>query len=166
MGMVGAYARVTPDELDRALADPGWASEYLGELEESDYPGEEPSGSGRTFDVDKAWNGIGYLLNAAGGGPVDVVTGGEPVSTEDLGYGPARFLTPAQVGEGARYLAAMRWEQLARNFDPAQLNADDIYPAIWDDAHALDYLRSNYEGLVQFFSTAAAAGDAVILWLG
>jgi hypothetical protein len=166
VAMVGAYARVTQDELDRGLADPDWAYEYLGELEESDYRGDDPAGSGRTFDVDKAWNGIGYLLNAAGSGPVDVVTGGEPVSTEDLGYGPARFLTPAQVGEGARYLAAMRWELLARHFDPAQLNADDIYPATWDDAHALDYLRSNYEGLVQFFSAAAAAGDAVILWLG
>jgi Domain of unknown function (DUF1877) len=164
--MVGAYARVTQDELDRALGDPDWASGYLGDLEESDYPGEEPEGSRRTFDVDKAWNGIGFLLNAAGGGPVDVVTGGAPLSADDLGYGPARFLTPAQVGEGARHLGAMRWEQLAGHFDPARMSAEDIYPEIWGDGHALDYLRSNYEGLVRFFSAAAAAGDAVILWLG
>jgi len=45
------------------------------------------------------------------------------------------------------------------------MTADGIYPAIWDNDYALDYLRSNYAVLVQFFGAAAAAGDAVILWL-
>ncbi len=59
----------------------------------------------------------------------------------------------------------MPWQQLAGQFDPAQMTADGIYPAIWDNDYALDYLRSNYAVLVQFFGAAAAAGDAVILWL-
>ncbi len=46
------------------------------------------------------------------------------------------------------------------------MNADGIYPAIWDGDDALDYLRVNYAILVTFFGAAAAAGDAVILWLG
>jgi len=54
---------------------------------------------------------------------------------------------------------------LAGHFDPARTTADAIYPAIWDDDHALDYLRVNHAILVQFFGTAAAGGDAVILWL-
>ncbi len=104
------------------------------------------------------------MLNADGA-PVDVVGGGAPISDQDLGYGPARYLNPDEVGLAARYLTATPWEQLAGHFDPAQMTAGGVYPAIWNDDDALDYLRDNYTVLVQFFSAAAAAGDTVILWL-
>jgi hypothetical protein len=115
-------------------------------------------------DVDKAWNGIWFLLKAAGA-PVDVVGGGALLSDEDLGYGPARYMTPDEVTLAAASLAALPWEKLACRFDPAQMNSDNVYPAIWDDDGALDYLRVNYAVLVKFFDAAAAAGDGVILWL-
>lgn len=108
--------------------------------------------------VDKAWNGIWFLLTAAGA-PVDVVGGGAAVSDEDLGYGPACYLSPGEVGLAAGCLQAMPWERLAGHFDPEQRAADGVYPAIWDDDHALDYLRGNYAVLVQFFDAAAVAGE-------
>jgi len=164
MGMIGAYARITTAQLSQALQDPRWAADHLAELAENTYPAQDSAATDRFVDVDKAWNGIWFLLNAAGS-PIDVVAGGAPVSDEDLGYGPARYLTPGEVAAAASYLQAMPWQQLASHFDPAQMTADGIYPAIWDNDHALDYLRSNYAVLVQFFGAAAAAGDAVILWL-
>jgi hypothetical protein len=151
------YARVTQHELDHVLQEPDWALELLEDLEER---------SDRSFDVDKAWNGIWFLLSAAGGAPVDVVGGGAAVSDEDLGYGPARYLAPGEVRQGASHLTTVPFDRLADYFDPAQMYADNIYPAIWNDDHALEYLRGHYEGLVRFFSAAAAAGDAIILWLG
>lgn len=164
MGMIGAYARMTPVELNQALHDPQWAAEHLMELAESTYPAQDSVDTDRYVDIDKAWNGIWFLLNAAKA-PIDIMAGGAPVSDEDLGYGPARYLTSGEVELAASYMQAMPWEQLAGYFDPAQMTADGIYPAIWDTDDALDYLRSHYAVVVRFFGAAAAAGDAVILWL-
>ncbi len=151
MGMIGAYARMTPGELDRALKDPEWAVQRIEDLEESTYPGQDSAATDRYVDIDKAWNGIWFLLNAAGA-PVDVVGGGTPLSDEDLGYGPARRLSPDEVGLAAASLAALPREELAGRFDPEQMNADGIYPAIWDGVDALDYLRVNYAVLVTLSS--------------
>lgn len=162
--MIGAYARVTPAELDQALLDPQRAAELVENLAETTYPGQDSAATDRCIDIDKAWHGTWFLLNAVGA-PVDIVEGGAPLSDENLGYGPARYPNPSEVEEAAAYLTAVRWEDLAGHFDPARMTADGIYPAIWDDGHALDYLRVNHAILVKFFGTAAAAGDAVILWL-
>jgi len=164
MSMIGEYARVTPQELDQILRDPQWGQDFVDGLCEA-YPGEGGAAGQRVLDVDKAWNGIWYLLNAVGGAPVDVVGGGEQVSDDDWGYGPARYLTADDVRAAAAYLRETTWEALASHFDPAHLQAADIYPAIWDDPHALDYLRENFQCLVAFFAAAATVGDAIVLWL-
>ena len=70
-----------------------------------------------------------------------------------------------RLNHAAGYLQALPWEELACHFDRARMTADGIYPAIWDDDDALDYLRAYYDVLVKFFGAAAAAKDAVILWL-
>lgn len=164
MSMIGAYARVTPAELDQALRDPEWAVALLEQLAESTYPGQDTAATDRCVDVDKAWHGLWFLLNAAGA-PINVVGGGAPLSGEEIGYGPARYLSADEAERAASYLQALPWEDLAGHFDQARMTADGIYPAIWDDDDALDYLRVNYAVLVTFFGAAAAAKDAVILWL-
>ena len=124
-----AYERITTAQLSQALQDPRWAADHLAELAENTYPAQDSAATDCFVDVDKAWNGIWFLLNAARS-PIDVVAGGAPVSDEDLGYGPARYLTPGEVAAAASYLQAMPWQQLAGQFDPAQMTADGIYPAI------------------------------------
>jgi hypothetical protein len=165
MGMIGGYWRMTPDELERAIDDRQWALDHLEEVSESTYPGPGVAGTDRYMDVDKAWDGIAFLLNAAGGAPVDIVGGGTPVSDEDLGYGPVRYLAPGEVAQASRYLEAMPWERLAGHFEPARMDAAGVYPSMWNDDEAADYLRQNYQQLVSFIRFAAAAGDAGILWL-
>jgi hypothetical protein len=168
MSMIGEYARVTTGELGQVLGDPQWGQELLDELSETAYPRrqEEPD-DGRVLDIDKAWNGIWYLLQKAGGGPVDIVGGGVPVSDIDRGYGPARYLTADEVRAGSAHLQATTWESLASHYDPGKMSSAEIYPAIWDQGdEPLDYLRVNYESLVAFFAAAASVGDAVILWIG
>ena len=168
MGMIGEYARVSPEELERALEDPQRGQELFSRLSAAAYPrGQEGPDKERALDVDKAWHGIWYLLREAGGGPVDVVGGGSPVSDVDQGYGPARYLTAEEVRAGAAHLEATAWESLADHFDPVMMDSADIYPSIWDRGdEAIDYLRANYKSLVGFFAAAASAGDAVILWIG
>jgi hypothetical protein len=169
MGMYGVYARVTPDELDRALKDPQWERELAESLQENRYDGdgEVPPGAGRILDVDKAWNGLWYLLHAEGGAPVDVVAGGDPISDYEWGYGPARYLTASQVATAAAYLRATPWAVLVRHFDPAEMTAKGIYPTVWNrpDEDNLGWLQDYHAELVPFFAAAASAGDAVITWI-
>jgi hypothetical protein len=165
--MIGEYARVTSGELGRVLDDPQWGQEFLDALSETAYSRQQEPGDGRVLDIDKAWNGIWYLLQEAGGGPVDIVGGGVPVSDIDRGYGLVRYLTADDVRAGSAHLQVTTWESLASHYDPGKMSSADIYPSIWDQGdEALDYLRVNYEALAAFFAAAASAGDAVILWIG
>ncbi len=163
MSMIGEYARVTPSQLDRALRDPQWAYEHVQALIEEDVP---LGDVGPCTDLDKAWGGIGFLLAAHGPSKVDVIAGGTYLD-EDWGYGPARYLTAAEVSEASRYLLETPFDRLAGHYDAARMKAEDVYPAaIWDDdAGTVAYLKEYYEVLVEFFETAASSGEAVLLWL-
>ncbi len=164
MSMIGEYARLSPVEMDRAVRDPQWAYDHVQDLLEVEIP---PGDVGHCTDVDKAWDGIGYLLRHRGDARVDVIGGGTLLDADDWGYGPPRYLTVDQVGHASAHLLATPFADLAPHYDAARMRDEKIYPhAIWDDdASTLDYLRDNYEALTEFFETAASSGEAVILWL-
>ena len=87
-------------------------------------------------DLDKAWHAIHYLLtkSAWGGDPPlnFLLLGGTEVGTVDVGYGPARALTSGQVREIHAALLPIDEAGLRSRFDPTEMMALDIYPAIWD----------------------------------
>lgn len=168
MSMIGEYARVTAEELDRALLDPDWAYDHVQDMVEDADEVDEPGVVPRCTDVDTAWDGIRFLLQRAVEEPVDVISGGGLIGGEDWGYGPARYLVPEEVGRAARHLRMTPFERLAAHYDAARMRDEGIYPSgIWDDDQGtLDYLQDHYEALVEFFDAAASSGDAVILWRG
>lgn len=162
MGMAVFFAPVSAAKLEELRRDPDSIEEFL-------YPDDEPEGG---FDVDKAWHGLHYLLTGTadrGEGPAAMaILGGEEIG-EDLGMGPARFLTPPQVREVAAALADFTESELRANFNPEQMQAFGIYPdIIWvrDGEEALDYLLDNFWPLVDFYTAAAQRGDGVLLSLG
>jgi hypothetical protein len=164
MGMAVFFAPVSAAKLEEFRRDPDAIEAFL-------YPedDDDPAGS---FDVDKAWHGLHYLLTGTadgGEGPAALaILGGEEIG-EDLGMGPARFLTPSQVREVAAALAGITDAELRARFDPQRMQALDIYPdVIWvrDGDDAFDYLMDNFAPLVEFYADAAARGDGVILSLG
>ncbi|MEV4133434.1 YfbM family protein [Dactylosporangium sp. NPDC049742] len=115
-------------------------------------------------DVDKAWGGLEFLL-AQVDAPVDVISGGVPITDEQWGYDSPRVLTPEEVATAAAFLDVTPFADLAAHYEPAALTADDVYPMIWHEPGSLDYLRSSYETLVAFFHAAAADGDSVVIWM-
>ncbi|MEU5721611.1 DUF1877 family protein [Micromonospora sp. NPDC047738] len=146
MGMTLWFTRVTPRELDRAIADPEWAAEYL---------------DGENLPIcylEKSWAGIQFLLDAAEVG-VDLYEDGFLIDQECtlLGW------DDGMVADAARALSATPFEALAGHYDPAKLSAEEIYPhrRVWDDDD-LDYLRDHHEELVRFFVATAASGSAAI----
>lgn len=59
-----------------------------------------------------------------------MVKGGEQISEEDIGYGPARALNPQQVAAWADALSAVSVDELGKRFDPEVMVEAETYPEI------------------------------------
>ena len=166
MSMIGEYARLTPTELDRAVKDPGWAQDFVGEL--IDAQADEPGASRpRCLDTSQAWDTLGLLLRRIDF-PIDIVHGEEEIpDADDWGYGPPRYLTPEQVRAASSALAATPSDVLTRGVTAAELLRADLYPRIAQDEveEWLKYVVHHYQALVPFFETAAREGHAMMVWL-
>jgi hypothetical protein len=165
MSMIANYRHIAPEQLDYLLAHPDEIGDFL--YEET---GDNPSRN-REIDIDKAWHSIHFMLTGDpwGGAPplANAVLGGTALGDEDVGYGPARYLTSDEVNEVAGALSAIPPTDLARRYKPDALTRADIYPNIWqrEGQGALDYLLEYYDQLVGFFQEASGLGHAMLLWM-
>lgn len=125
-------------------------------------PGEEPDEEG--LSLEKSWHSLHYLLTGtAGEAPPplgNAVLGGAAIG-EDMGYGPARFLTSEQVREVATALSGVNIEHLAQRFDA--MPSADIYACADEDD--FEDMQHYFEQLVRYYTDAAAGGSAMILWI-
>lgn len=130
-------------------------------------------GEGIDTDLDKAWHGIHFLLTGtawAGEPPLDfLVEGGQTVGAEDLGYGPGRVFSAAEVRGIHAAVAAISDEELARRYSPAALKEADIYPDIWDRDPGADdareYVLSYVTTLREFLANASRRGMGMLVYL-
>jgi hypothetical protein len=164
MGMIGCFASLSPDALQRLRDEPDLIEDYL-------YPDDGDGEPPNYIDLDKAWHGVHYLLTgqAYGGQEPEAlaVVGGEEFGPE-VGYGPARFLTSEQVTKVASALSALTPEILGSRFNPEDMEAKEIYPStIWvrDGKEGLSYVLDGYQQLQVFYRDAASRGEAVIQWI-
>jgi hypothetical protein len=142
----------------RVLANPKGIHQLLGSFAQSD-----------SVSLEKSWHGIHFVLTGSaweGDPPLNVIAGGGvPVGQEDVGYGPARYVDPAQVRELDRALEAISEEEFSRRFDPAALEEAEIYPRIWDEP--LEDLRHEYwtylEEMKQLVHRAAQQGHGLLI---
>lgn len=162
MSMIGNYRRLTPTALNDLLAEPRTVRDVLYGKRTAETPD-------RHLSIETAWHAIHYLLNGdawGGTGPLgQAALGGSPVGDEDLGYGPARFLVPREVIEVSRALDGVSPDDLWARFDPEALREAEILPEFDGGAGDREFLRFHYESLRDFFRTAAAEGEAIILYL-
>jgi hypothetical protein len=130
-------------------------------------------GEGAAVDLDKAWHGIHYLLTRTaweGDAPLNfLVAGGRGVGDIDVGYGPARVLSAAEVRAASSALARLREEDLRARFDPADMMGKKIYPEIWDrdpdDDDTLAYLLEHVETVRSFLAQAAERGQGAVVYV-
>ncbi len=142
MSMIGNYRRTTQAKLDDLLAHPEQLSSFL-------YPEEDADDSSH-LDIDKTWHIIHFLLNGdtwEGAWPlVGVVLGGTEISDEDVGYGPARYLTPPEVKEVSSALTSIPADTLWSRFNADAVRRAEIYPEVWsggsdDQSYVSDYYK-------------------------
>ena len=95
------------------------------------------------------------------------MTGGRELGDEEVGYGPARTLTPIETREVATALAALSDEQLRRRFAPDEMMQLEIYPEIWDrdpaEDDTLGYLMEYLEQLRSTLAGVVARGHGLLV---
>jgi hypothetical protein len=125
---------------------------------------------GNVVNLDKAWHGLHYLFT---GSPTDTrgalgqaILGGTNVG-KDLGYGPARVLSPEQVKKVARALSEVTAEGLTAKYDVHAMQRAEVYPSIWvrEGQEGLRFLLNYLPALQAFYKRAAEAGLSVVLIL-
>lgn len=126
----------------------------------------EAEDDARSVDLDKAWHGIHWLLTGSVDPTLDAVSGavlgGEPLG-EDLGYGPPRLLSAADVSAVAAAMHEVAPDVLRARMDGPAMEAAGVYPSIWDEPDVFEtYLAPAFESLREFYAAAADAGEAVI----
>ena len=123
---------------------------------------------GERLCIDKAWDGLDYLLCSAmdtGRRPLDLAILGGMEIGKDLGYGPARFLNTAEVRAVSAALSKVTHHTLRYHYDAADMNEAEVYPGRWDDGpngHCLDWLLQAFDEVRHFYQGAADRRNAAI----
>ena len=160
MGMIGNFMQISSEQLESLKQDPDSVGDFL-------FP--EDGGMPNCCDIDKAWQGIHFLLAGnpwQGEGAIGQVVMGGTELGEDLGFGPARYLTPEQVKQVAQAIEPIDRAELQRRFDPQSMAANDIYAFHPEDADDdLDYYLTYYDELKQYYVQAATNDRAMLLFL-
>lgn len=126
-----------------------------------------------TIDLDKAWHGIHFLLTGTaweGEPPLNfLMHGGTVIGEVEVGYGPARGMTAAEVKVVAGALAGIDEAFMRARFDPVQMTQLGIYPGIWDRDPAEDdsfgYCMEYFGALRAFVMRAAERGAGLVISL-
>ncbi|RYZ89029.1 MAG: DUF1877 family protein [Proteobacteria bacterium] len=163
--MMGNLLRVTEHELEGYLTD----SSLLEDVVFAEVKG----GNSKLVEIDKAWDGIVYLLTGQGIAKANhpllrVLFSGQFIDEEqDLGYGPAHYLTPEQVATLNTEISKITVEYLRKSYDPKKMMELQIYPLIWEQEgdEAFTYLAENFNNLQRVYSDAATNGEAIITFL-
>ncbi|MGW1374200.1 DUF1877 family protein [Streptomyces sp. NPDC002446] len=150
MGVSIGFIGATTEELDRAAKEPSWAREHLDALYDGDNFTARPHGG-----PDKAWAGLQFLLDEADV-ELEFLMDGYPILEEGTLFG----WSAEQIENVARQLRATPWERLAAHYDAERMTKEEVYPRTWrfDPEGELDWLEHAYEGIVDFFTEAAAGG--------
>lgn len=163
MSMTGNLFRVSNTELNNYLKD----SYQLEEAIYSDDEQEKPN----LIDIDKAWDGIIFLLTGksveeADNPLVRVLFSGQLIDeNQDLGYGPAHYLTPNEVKELNEEVSKMVVKDVIKKYDAKKMTALEVYPNDWDDSEMAGYLAEYFTIVQEFYAEAAKRNEAIITFL-
>jgi len=160
MSMTGRYVRLSAEQLKDVISESIDVAEIV-------WPEEEIKPTG-LLDIDKTWHVIHFLLTGeAWGGELplaNAVLGGTELPETDAGYGPFRYLAPHEVQATSKALAEISPSDLWARFDAQAAEAAEIYG--WEgDETQCEYISENYRALQKYFSQAADAGEATLLYL-
>lgn len=165
MGMYATIRKLPETDLLRLIEQPQLVADYVRQSQPS-----APFSSFLDLDLDKFWHAIHFLLTGvAEGGPAPLnflSSNGNEIG-DDVGYGPASKLHAAEVANLAAALEDLPVDVLMDRFDPAALDAAEIYPHIWngmtEDDGTREYLAEAYDMMRTFILEAASKHEALLV---
>ena len=124
---------------------------------------------GPPLGIDKAWHGVHFLLTGSSTDTTPplgaAILGGQELG-EDLGYGPARYLSPAEVAAVADALAPLTADDLAQRYDPSAMERQKIYPGHWHEPDSEDWLLETFDEVKAYYAQARERGYGMLLSMG
>jgi len=162
MSMIGNFVAIDAATLSRLQASPDLVAAFL-------YP-EDDEGPANALDVEKAWHAIHFTLNGSpweGQGALGMTVLGGAEIGEDVGYGPARYLSQDQVRQVADALSNISEADFHARFDAQAMDEQEIYPQIWsrDGDFGRAYVFGHFLSLAAFYREAADRSDAMLLFI-
>ena len=169
MEMIGNLIRISKEQLDTFKAN----SNELEKLVLST----ECHASECYIDIDKSWEAVHFILcgeslfipqysTSNSSELTRVIFNPQLIDEEqDLGYGPAAYNTPNQVGSIAKKLNTLNLADLESRFDGNALNNAEIYPEIWNKSESKKYAFDNLKAVIKFFNEATKNNEAVISYI-
>lgn len=166
MGMIGNMIRVSEEELKTFLN----ASATL----ENKINAKNAYEAEWFLDLDKSWDGINYILTG------EIIGGleNEPNKLEralfsfqiidkeqDLGYGPAQYLTSTQVKETFCELEKITDEILKSKINGSEMNEIGIYPEIWTELESYEFLIESFREFKEFYKKAVENNEAIVSYI-
>lgn len=124
---------------------------------------------GTVLGLDKNWHVIHYLFSRTpweGPLPQASLLSGSELGRVNVGYGPARILTPQQIEAFRDFLDALDKDKYASGVTGTELEQNQIYGAYpeWSQEDA-NYLWEYVEALKSFFSNAKANEEYIVMYL-
>ncbi len=145
------FTAVTAEEMTAAIADTDTARELAGAHQRPGFA---------YLYLDKSWDGIRYLMRAAGMG-IDLFADGASLGED----GTLSGWSVEDIAEAAAVVTPMPFADLRGWYNPKRMLDEDVYPEIWESDWAKDYVLNYYRDLREFFmDTAEKRRAALMSW--
>jgi len=164
--MIGNVMRISEAQLASYKETPELIEEKV--FDEDNYEAEW------FLDLDKAWEGIHYIiarrsLMESDDEPdvlVRALFSCQLVDEQqDLGYGPVNYLTAQQVKETNAELQKISEEEAKSRLDLKDMAKKQVYPGIWAEEDAVDYVLEYFTELKYFYQKASENNEAILFFL-
>lgn len=163
---------------DLAIHTQSAAFEFSGSIDHWAKKLEEPAKRAAELNLDaafclqKEWHMLHYFLNGTGDRvdtPAGALFAGEKLG-ENLGYGPARFVTPEMTSAFADIVTTLSIAEIQARIDIPAMNQERIYAAPFEDdeeepAELKRAISAYFPRLQDYLAGARARGDGLLIWI-
>jgi hypothetical protein len=162
MSMTCNFLRVSNSDLDKYLKDSSILEEVIYD-DKSEYI--------NRIEIDSSWDGIIFLLTGdsfeENKHPLaKVILGGKKIDKDlDFGYDPARYLTSEQVKNLYDKIHTISIEELTAKYDADKMIELEVYPEMWNEVYAINYLIDNFKKVQNFYKDASQNDEAIIMFI-